>query len=470
MGIPQLNKNLENVNKKIEIKNLKNTTNYNALVNLFGENNQIKNFKINIDLSIVLYKELFSSISYNEVLEKMTTYINNIKQNNNEIKLYSDPDKNTRKITLHNLRSNSKKQMVEQYKKNLKQEISNMKTIDSNIILNQKLIDILNLNNDIILNKITYEEYVEQIEFISNPKNSLILNEETNVLNEEEEKEYNEYQQYLYEMLEDCETVEILEQNEYNEEPVDDNNVVTDDYEAYLLLKKKHEIELRNIFRLFIYMNSFKYHERYILEVLLKNNIILDSELIKSEILDAETYIIKTLKKKQKKQIIVSNDQDVILFGLLHFKKHLYINTKLSNNINDLTIIENNNLTKNIAILTAFFNTTDYFPGITQFCVTPERLEKIKNNQKMFDMLNKSYDDIIELVGIFLTYYYKPKQTYILAAKLTHAMITEYITNFKLYLSLEKEFYVEYKPCKIDINSLYAYIIENQYIRLDLLN
>lgn len=96
------------------------------------------------------------------------------------------------------------------------------------------------------------------------------------------------------------------------------------------------------------------------------------------EYVDAEFYMCKkiiyyTKKHNNKKILIISNDQDVFLFLLNNYTIDNYINIKYYNKVYKLII---DNVSKNISILTLFFNKSDYF-GIKHYLYDTNKINPI---------------------------------------------------------------------------------------------
>ena len=92
------------------------------------------------------------------------------------------------------------------------------------------------------------------------------------------------------------------------------------------------------------------------------------SKIYEKNGVDAEFYMCKKVVKYTKKYnnkniLIISNDQDIFLFLLNNYTTNNFVNIKYYNKIYKLII---DNVSKNISILTLFFNKSDYF-GIKNY-------------------------------------------------------------------------------------------------------
>lgn len=228
-------------------------------------------------------------------------------------------------------------------------------------------------------------------------------------------------------------------------------NIQYDKYEStvihnfdYLNLENVYQESDREIcFKLFIRSYPFKYHIRYILQSLLKENILSQGEILYSNYLDAELEIIHNIKTHfaKHKNVIFTIDQDFILFSTLHLNNKFIFLSNFSLNIYELKLLYNCFISKNISMLTCFFNKSDYFPGIKFFMFDSKKTDFIIENEIIF---NKNFK-IKELVKLFIINYViifkNKKKINSEMTNLSYQYIDKYFDNFELYFNLEYEFY-----------------------------
>jgi len=126
-------------------------------------------------------------------------------------------------------------------------------------------------------------------------------------------------------------------------------------------------------------------------------------------------------------------------------------------NSDDLTIIRNDYTSKNIAILTAFLNKTDYFKGVQNCALTPLRLRSFMAD---FDFIMNTEINIEELIATYIYWFATNKKPEIKNEEIDFENVKKYFENFKLYLSLDKTFYEKnINFPRMTVNKLHQYFI-----------
>lgn len=432
MGINGLNKNLIEAGSVINKNNNQKTFNH-VLCLFCDEKKYIKKFIFHIDLSLMLYKFLYISDNMETAYNLIKKNLLSLKKNNNKILFYLDPERNVRKAETQGERRYMLKQTQEKLKKKIIKDLDlfkEFKSSGSNLKINDILLEVIDFNNDEELN-ITFEEYKEKIEIFKNNNNIYIFD--------------------------DSIKKELCRHSIFDNElsfPDDEDDDVLEDVEPY---------NNKLLFQYFLNKNKMKHHHRYLIERLIEENIISNDMIIKSERFDGEINIIYNIKKKyiNKKNLITSIDQDCVLFALLHIEtKYIYIKGGIGGNGEDLTIIKNNYISKNVAILTAFLNKTDYFKGIKDCGLTPLRLRSFID---AYEFIIDNEIDIEELIATYIYWFVTYKKNKIKNEEIIFDNIKNYFENFKLYLSLEYSFYEKnIKFPKINVDILHQYFILNK--------
>lgn len=484
-----------------------------------------RDFRCHIDFSILLHKIFYTSSTMDEAVQKFSRFFASISKNNNVYYIYTDPIVNKRKTLLKQSRKKAKCTLIDKTKQSIKEnlqcspdiiqsvkkEILNdfniKKSLVPHIIINSELAEILCLYNDTTQHDITYEEYKRHLYILNNKPLVLEQKPESNetlynttmhdnfllsleALSDEEEVDEEVVQQLLKEgnnnFLEASgissifPSTSLFTSSDDNIEFKEDiNGELTLDYDTSDATKFKQIIEETNKknFMLFINVNSFAHHKRYILEQLIQKKIISPESIIESDCADAEICIIKEIKKNDwlgTRNMIFSSDQDILLFSLLYltspsvcFKKDI---TAHSDNVH---ILQNINISANLAKLIFVFNKSDYFYGIKQYCLTNNRLQKLyKSKRKILidstlltinQVLNLHYDNLLILLGRFLMFETFNKKLR-LSESITMDCISRTIANMYMYFDMSDEFYKEaYEPKHIDITSLRYFLYKQGY-------
>lgn len=245
----------------------------------------------------------------------------------------------------------------------------------------------------------------------------------------------------------------------------DQKEVTTQDVELQIRNDEIPHIDKKRVFTLFVSINKFSNHQDLILNTLLNKKIITYENIIKSDAVDAEVNIFKTIKKRNlglKRNLIFSADQDILLFSVLHYQtKFLYFKTDLNISSSEIKYLLCNTTSKNISLLCLLCNKSDYFNGIWMFCFTVKRLAKFLSNPGNKILLEHSYEDMRILFATCLMFFKKKSNKTVLSTNLTIEMIDDYFNNMKLYFTMKSKFYKE-KDSNIilDINSLLFYFKE----------
>jgi hypothetical protein len=432
MGIKDLNKSLVAVNAVINKKSNKNLLK--KFIPLFcNKTKGISGFVCHVDLSLVLYRFLYSFDNMEDVYRNIKKRILELKSNNNEILFYLEPYKNKRKEETHKEREISQNKTKLHLKNDIEKEIElfNNFKLDDQIEINESLLGAIGFYTS-EEKKTTFEDYIKNIQVINEEKDMYIKKK-----NVEQETELFDHGFSIPE--EDLEFIKEDEKKEYN------------------IIRDK-----KQLFHFFLYQNSMSNHKKYIITRLLDENVIKREELIESAFFDGEINIISEIKNRYvgKKNLIISIDQDCILFALLHHPtKYIYLKNNISIEPDDLNIIKNNYLTKNIALLTAFFNKTDYFKGISNCGITVTRLKKYLSGNVVFT--HKL--DFEEVISSYLQWFIKSQKNIILSETNTLSLVHEYINNFQLYISLDPNFYSNNKCFKkLEISDLHNYFLDKE--------
>lgn len=508
MGIKDLNKNLIAVNAIINNKH-----NDDLLKKLYPvfckDDKNINGFVCHVDLSLLIYRFLYSFDNMEDVYQNLKIRLCELKEHN-QVLLYLEPFENKRKEDTHKKRAVVQSKIKQGIQKNIEKEIKLFDTFKNviepvaDISLNHSLLDAIGFTNTSIRKQhFSEEEYNQKIqvinkekdiyiapnvktrdklmlveEFISNRKkaredksnfisfkdvrksmisegreeasginteDALILAEYTSILNKEDTPTPSE-------------SVSSLTPDEYNEEELIKR--LSTDHKEYNAIKDK-----KQLFQFFLYETTMSTHHRYLRNRLLTENIIRQDDLIPSSSFDGEIKIVDNIKKRfgDKKNLIISTDQDCILFSLLHHKtKYIYLKSSILLTPDDITIIKNNNLTKNIALLTAFFNKTDYFQGVRNAGITACRITKYLENISIFH-----YNlELEEVVASFLSWFIKNKNNTYSNPTVEYEYMQSYFDNFKSYINLDEEFYKTNKSFeRLEIDDVHNYfLIKDQAI------
>lgn len=322
----------------------------------------------------------FSSME--EVLKYVEKFLYSLSIKNNVL-IYIDPSINLRKQTLQSYRYGNKLKTI----KRIKDKIKNVQQNDS-WVLNANVVNLLEMDTE--NSNINKEDYKKDLEFYV--KNNVLTYVKNDVLT------YGDHFTNL-----------------------------------------KHDV-----FSLFINSYNFKYHHEYVLDFI-KNNKKLDKiKIINSDFLDAEINIVNNiLETNTPSNILFSCDQDIVLFTLYHFKTNLtYIKKDFNTFSETLHLYRINTLNKNIAYIVFFFNLSDYFPGISYFNVTQDKIFKLKNNHPEIILLfNESYDSELSLIATFLQFYKKKKVTSYVTEGVTEEYIDLYFNEIRMFLNLIPDFF-----------------------------
>lgn len=439
MGIKDLNKTLSSVNAVINKKYNQNLLK--RFYPMFCNNTEgISGFVCHIDLSLILYKFLYSYDNMEDVYKNIKRRILELKNNNNIVLLYLEPLKNKRKEETQKERKECQLKVKTNLKNDIQREIDLFNEFKSDDIeINQSLLEAIGFNED--NKKISFEEYNKNID---------IINIESEIY---VKKTYHEAEAAVFD-------------HGFSSVDLDESNLdflKTSDGEAekveYNVIKDK-----KQLFQYFLYQNSINNHSKYIINRLLNEEIISNNDLIKSIYFDAEINIIHEIKEKYstKKNLVISVDQDCILFALLHHKtKYIYLKNSINMGPDDLTIIKNNFLTKNIAILTAFFNKTDYFKGVRNCGITEKRLDRFLTATEIF----KYQLNLKEIVSSYLDWFIHDTKVNITESEESLTFVQEYFINFQLYLSLDPVFYITNKKYKrLEISEVHNYFINDEFM------
>lgn len=380
-----------------------------------------KKYNYHIDLSILIFKLLYTSKSYDDFISRFYMYFNNFKYNLENIEriiVYIDYSITRRKQDLREYRAKindneilkTKNEIIEKIKKSNKKY-----TYDINNLLNIKKIETKENFNSFF--KTCNKDNFKEINYIFNVDNV----ESSNDID-----------------------MSILFQKSINEKK--DKDIC---HYCFLLCIRKTASSL--------IMDD-------ILDILEKlDNVILDKLTIrKCYKRDAEIDIINYIKtKKLNNNFIISSDNDAKIFSLIFFNKNMFF-TDLSISINTNTFILgcNKKYSKNFSIITLFFTKNDYFPGISGFSMnTKKMLNFIINNEEFINILCNNELSIIEVLKksiILIGEYYKIEIIELDTVKKNY--IDELINNFILYISLKSEFYSkELKIKNITKNEIYTY-------------
>lgn len=441
MGIKNLNKILNQVSNIYSIK--ENYTMFKNVINEIELENTIKNSVCHIDIAIYVYKYLFSSSNLLEACEKISNGISEIKENN-KILIYIDPKKNIRKVQEKKIRQKQQNIQKEKILDRLKTKINILKKVSE-------------CQEEI---KST-QEIIKSLE-VTNKTNEDILNILSKIDSKITSKKNNDNINEFFD-------VELMDFDEEVSEDIIENKLDISNSENKLDVSNSEnkipqtEINIDNdLFKFCLYNVSMIFFNEYIIEYLIHNQIITEDEIVRSEYLDAEIKIVENIKNNypEEKNIIFSTDQDVILFYFYHIHgKHLLIKPCLSNKSFDLKIINFSYRIRNICLLTAFFNKTDYFPGLTKTTLTEKRILDFQNS-----VGKKTLNRNVSLEIILGTYvrWYSIKNKINNSEVYNISEIEEYIKDFKLFLETDKNFFVKKTHSSLSIESLLFYFKEKK--------
>lgn len=394
MGIKFLDKILDIIGDKYVINTLPKDH-----WDFFGNPN-IRGFNCHIDFSILLYKYFMTFNNMEEVLKYVEKFLYNLSKKNNVL-LYIDPSINLRKQTLQNYRYENKlktiKRIKEKIKSNLEKITVNDRQIETDIssFLNKNVINLLEMDAE--KTNVDKEDYKKELEFYF--KNN-VLNYGNNFISN-----------FKYDVL------------------------IYGDFITDL----KHDV-----FSLFINSYNFKYHHEYVLDFIKNNKKINKLKIINSEFLDAEINIVNNIiETNHPMNILFSSDQDIILFTLYHLKTNFtYIKKDFNNFSETLHLYRINLLNKNISYIVFFFNLSDYFPGISYFKVTQDKIIKLKEvHPEIILLFNESYESELSLIATFLQFYKKKKQSSYVTEGVTDEYIDLYFNEIRMFLNFIPEFF-----------------------------
>lgn len=457
MGIKQLSKVLSE-NKNV-ISEFNNGTIFNETIRSVTRGKQkLSRFVFHVDTSLIFYKHLFGGSDMNSVYESVRDGIRDIKSKKNKIIFYSEPTCNRRKGDTHAKRKQTHEQTHVRVAANIEtiiqRHVAAKKPIPEKIIekkvatviedikeedklnnqlgidvpgLDMKFISLLEYKKDAPEKE--YETYLSELEYFSN--NDIYETPSSTQAPSETEDSFFD----IGEEFEPSDTLSSLSLADKTEEDLDDG--IEDMKHTYNVIKDR-----KQLFNGFIMNNSMAYHKRYIMEKLLSENVISTSDIIESEFLDAELNIIKNISDNYIKynNIIISTDQDCILFGLHYIDKGVFFTKeRLSSDPRDLTIVLNTRLSKNVSLITAFFNESDYFKGLPKTTVTPIRM---RNFLSLYSEIMEENFNLQELIGIytkwFVKSYNKMEKNEI---RLMTSSVEKYFESFSSFLALEKSFF-----------------------------
>ncbi|QKE44592.1 putative FEN1-like nuclease [Yalta virus] len=479
MGIKDLNKNLIAINAIINNKH-----NNDLLKKLYPvfckDNKNINGFVCHVDLSLLIYRFLYSFDNMEDVYQNLKNRLSELKEYN-DVLLYLEPHENKRKEDTHKKRAVVQNKIKQGIQKSIEKEIELFDTFKNeiepiaDISLNQPLLDAIGFTNTSIKKQhLSVEEYNQKIEVINKEKDiyitqdiktrdKLMLVEE--FISEKKKNQDNKGIMDVYDKEYDIDIKNIQkpvitedELEEYEEDEL--INRLGTDQKEYNVIKDK-----KQLFQFFLYETAMSTHHRYLRNRLLEENIIRQDDLIPSSSFDGEINIVDNIKKNfsDRKNLIISTDQDCILFSLLHHKtKYIYLKSSVLLTPEDITVIKNNNLTRNIAILTAFFNKTDYFQGVRNAGVTACRIIKYLEEISIFQ-----YNlDLEEVVASFLSWFIKNKNNSYSNPVVEYEYMKSYFDNFKSYINLDEEFYKTNKNFeRLEIDDVHNYfLIKDQAI------
>lgn len=359
-----------------------------------------------IDFSIVLHKAVETCVSMDDVYNKIRGNILNIK-NTSKLLLYLDPDIIKIKKKLRKERKKLYKESTKDKKSNIDNKLIQVSNL-TDIVINNHIKELLNLNKTAL--KKTYEEYLEDMEYFNthtlldfvdvekkdnknffdaysgNEEMLTIMNNINTSLKIKEHDEENEIDDTDIDLSEETtfdEPMPTFDEDDFSNFYEYENGDLdfipnTDDIKE----SKVTFLPNKEIFSLLVAEYPFCYHTQYIIDRLLNEKIISLSELKKCDYIDAEIYMVSHIQKHYSNflNVIVSNDQDVLLFALNHITDPIiFLTHTLTFNINKHLALTNDIVAKNIAYLTFIFNKTDYFPGIQNLSISLKRLVKLES-------------------------------------------------------------------------------------------
>lgn len=446
MGIKNLNKLLKTTNSVID--NEYNKEFLDQFGQVFCKNErEIQGFYCHIDTSLILHKFLFGCENMEEAYQSIKRCLIKLKKNKNRILLYMEPKNNKRKQETQEKRKNEQGKTRQNIKRNISKEIElfNNYKPDDNTEINTVLLEAIGYyDEEGIDKKETYEDYISKIDIINKEKDMYIENREK---------------------------LDIFDHGFSVIDDETEEEMISKEVESQIRKSEYNILSYKQLFQYFLRQNSMNKHQRYIKTRLLEDGVITTKDLIETEYFDAEVNIIHNIKTKylNKKNLIISVDQDCTLFYLLHLNtNYIYLKSNIGINIDDVTIVKNNILTKNVSILCALFNKTDYFLGIYKCGITEKRLEDYISENSI---INTNLT-IKEIISSYVLWFLKNKKTIPSKNKgkvyepIVYEYVEKYFTDFELYLSLDPCFYenrLEFK--QLEILDLHNYFINiNQMV------
>lgn len=462
MGIKQLNKVLSE-NKNIISKNNNEIYFKEALASVTRGEGRLCKFVYHIDTSLIVYKHLFGGNDMESVYTTIKNGVLDIKKKKNKVIFYSEPWRNKRKSYTQQQRKQAHDQtqtkvitsidiIIKKHmhakkpipEKIIKQEVSTVyeDIREENKLntqlgidtpeLDTKFISLLEYDKDCPKKK--YETYLSELEYFSN--NDIYKKQPSS-------SSAHEVESSFFDFGEEC------------DEDKSDNATETINH-SYNVIKDR-----KQLFTGFLMNNPMTHHKRYITDRLIEDKVISKKDIIGSEFLDAELNIIKNIKEIYSKynNIIISTDQDCLLFGLYHIDKGVFfMKEKLSSDPQDISIVLNTRLSKNISLITSFFNESDYFKGLEKTSVTPKRMKTFLIEYS--EIMSETFE-LRDLIAIYTKWFVKHiKQINDKGGAKQSCDVDKYFDSFSSFLKLEESFFTKDDINKgLTINELDNYFI-----------
>ncbi|AKS26335.1 putative FEN1-like nuclease [Diachasmimorpha longicaudata entomopoxvirus] len=381
-------------------------------------NPDISNCGVFIDFSVILYRYVLGSPDIETSYLNIRNMLKSLREKGNDIKIFLDPAFLKKKENVHKFRTQQKGREIKKLKTTINNSIQENLAANSNVEVNPDVVGVLELEtNNTRLELESFENYKDNLNVLKNNQLVSIQTElpltENNDLN-------------VYSFLENTNTTIDLSLPESN-------------------------------FKLFVYLTPFHYHQRYILEKLFAEEIIFKSEVYQAENVDAEFALLQEYVRDdtEKIKVIISTDQDLVFFSLFN-SSETFICISITTKTEDVKIVQKNNISKNLAFLTIFFNVSDYFTGVYNSAFTKEKVKALRKTT-FFEQI-ADVENMKDLVKIYLET--QNRTRYDRKEVMPDGYrdnIDDYFNQLELYKTLDPIFYE--KPCiqKITITQLYNY-------------
>lgn len=216
---------------------------------------------------------------------------------------------------------------------------------------------------------------------------------------------------------------------------------------------KTEDINLSSYIKLLFYKSGIKTACTYILNYLIDNSIIDKGEVVTCDERDAEVEIIRKIKTIQeedeksedasiREHFIISEDQDIFIFGFEHLSYRAFITT-ISLNKKESLVLVPSHLGNNLTRIGIIVSKSDYFKGLDKIALSNTLLEDLVA-KKTFEKLETQIFSLEMLLALVMfSTHHKPTKALPLSRDI--AFIKNIIADIELYLSMDSSFYEKKK-------------------------